>query len=210
MELDRVPLWRGDHVSIQQLIEDFARYHYLPRLSRPAVLVEAVRQGLGLLLWNQDSFAYAESYDEAGGRYRGLRGGEHVNLTESDLSGLVVKPDVAMRQLEAERPREPQGPEAPPPPGRDGPQPQPPGPTGSRAPKRYHGTVALDPLRPGAEAGRVAEEVIAHLAGLVGASVEVTLEIAATIPSGAPDQVVRTVTENSRTLKFKDSGFEQD
>jgi predicted AAA+ superfamily ATPase len=210
MELDRVPLWRGDHVSIQQLIEDFARYHYLPRLSRPAVLVEAVRQGLGLLLWNQDSFAYADSYDEAEARYRGLRGGEHVNLTEGDLSGLVVKPDVAMRQLEAERPREPQGPEAPPPPGRDGPQPQPPGPTGSRAPKRYHGTVALDPLRPGAEAGRVAEEVIAHLAGLVGASVEVTLEIAATIPSGAPDQVVRTVTENSRTLKFKDSGFEQD
>ena len=25
MELDRVPLWRGDHVEIQQLVEDFAR-----------------------------------------------------------------------------------------------------------------------------------------------------------------------------------------
>ena len=32
MELDRVPLWRGDHVSIRQLVEDFGRYLYLPRL----------------------------------------------------------------------------------------------------------------------------------------------------------------------------------
>ena len=35
MELDRVPLWRGDHVSIKQIVEDFARYLYLPRVKRP-------------------------------------------------------------------------------------------------------------------------------------------------------------------------------
>ena len=35
MELDRVPLWRGDHVAIKQLVEDFARYLYLPRLQGP-------------------------------------------------------------------------------------------------------------------------------------------------------------------------------
>src|SRR4029077_6836254 len=56
---------------------------------------------------------------------------------------------------------------------------------------------------------------LAHLcapvlpAGLVGSSVRVTLEIEAEIPQGAPDNVVRTVTENSRTLKFtSNSGFE--
>jgi hypothetical protein len=38
--------------------------------------------------------------------------------------------------------------------------------------------------------------------------VRVTLEIEAEIPQGAPDNVVRTVTENSRTLKFTGSGFE--
>jgi hypothetical protein len=38
MELDRVPLWRGDHVEIRQLVEDFARYLYLPRLKDPSVL----------------------------------------------------------------------------------------------------------------------------------------------------------------------------
>ena len=55
MELDRVPLWRGDHVAIKQLVEDFARYLYLPRLRDPAVLLEAIREGLRLLTWSQDS-----------------------------------------------------------------------------------------------------------------------------------------------------------
>jgi hypothetical protein len=50
--------------------------------------------------------------------------------------------------------------------------------------------------------------VIAHLSGLVGAQVKVTLEIDAQIPSGAPENVVRTVTENSRALKFTSQGFE--
>jgi BioD-like phosphotransacetylase family protein len=77
-------------------------------------------------------------------------------------------------------------------------------------PKRFHGTVTLDAARVGRDASRVAEEVIAHLTGLVGAKVTVTLEVEAQIPSGASDQVVRTVTENSRTLKFTSQGFEKD
>ena len=36
------------------------------------------------------------------------------------------------------------------------------------------------------------------------------LEIEANIPNGAPEKVVRTVTENSRTLKFEVSGFEEE
>ena len=49
-----------------------------------------------------------------------------------------------------------------------------------------------------------------HLVGLVGSEVTVTLEIGARIPTGAPPNVVRTVTENSRTLKFTSQGFEED
>ena len=41
------------------------------------------------------------------------------------------------------------------------------------------------------------------------AKVNITIEIEAEIPSGAPDNVVRTVTENCRTLKFDNSGFEE-
>ncbi len=32
----------------------------------------------------------------------------------------------------------------------------------------------------------------------------------ADLPDGAPEQVVRTVTENSRTLKFTTAGFERE
>lgn len=77
-------------------------------------------------------------------------------------------------------------------------------------PTRYHGTVRLDPARVGRDASRIADEVIAHLSGLVGASVAVTLEIEASIPNGASEQLVRTVTENSRTLKFESHGFEKE
>jgi hypothetical protein len=52
--------------------------------------------------------------------------------------------------------------------------------------------------------------VISHLSGLVGANVKVTLEIEAEIPQGAPENVVRTVTENARTLKFTNQGFEKE
>ena len=75
---------------------------------------------------------------------------------------------------------------------------------------RFHGAVALDATRVGRDAIQIVDEVIAHLAGLVGAHVTVTLEIQAEIPDGAPDQVVRTVTENSRTLNFTDQGFERE
>src|SRR5262249_5806782 len=81
---------------------------------------------------------------------------------------------------------------------------------GPKKPKRYHGAVSLDPARVGRDAGRVADEVIAHLVGLVGAKVRVTLEIEAEVPLGAPDQVVRAVTENGRTLRFTSQGFEDE
>jgi predicted AAA+ superfamily ATPase len=222
MELDRVPLWRGDHVSIKQLAEDFARYLYLPRLKAPAVQVGAIRDGIGLLTWSQESFGYADSWDEMAGRYRGLRGGQHVALSEDSLSGLLVRPEVAVRQQQAES-QPASGVTTGPPDGAGmtlplgaasngaatGPGATP-APGAAPGPKRFHGSVTLDPTRVGRDAGRIADEVIAHLAGLVGSSVKVTLEIEAEIPAGAPDNVMRTVTENSRTLKFTSHGFEKE
>jgi hypothetical protein len=90
--------------------------------------------------------------------------------------------------------------------GEGGTQP-PPAQTG---PKRFHGAAILDTTRVGRDAGRIADEVVAHLAGILGAKVRITLEIEAEIPTGAPDHVVRTVTENCRTLKFDSQGFEME
>lgn len=138
-----------------------------------------------------------------------------VNVTEENLPGLLVRPDVAGKQQEAERPPVSTAPlessegdaktteiagEADE------------GPAGTkiRKPKRFHGSVSLDPTRVGRDAGRIADEVISHLVGLMGSKVKVTLEIEAEIQTGAPESVVRTVTENSRTLKFTTQGFEQE
>jgi hypothetical protein len=55
----------------------------------------------------------------------------------------------------------------------------------------------------------IAASIVQHLAGLLDAKVKITLEIEADLPSGASDNVVRTVTENCRTLKFDSQGFEE-
>ncbi len=217
--LDGVPLWRGDHVQVRQLIEDFGRYLYLPRLAGPEVLIQTIRDGLELLTWQSETFAHAEGYDEVAGRYRGLRGGQAVSIS-SEGAGLLVKPELARRQMAevaaAEReaagvssgdPSSASGPDGDlpggvPAPGGEGQQ------RGSPRPRRFHGSVELDPARVGRDAGRIADEVIAHLVGLLGAEVEVTLEISAQVPEGVPEQVVRTVGENARTLKFRSHGFE--
>ena len=216
-ELDRVPLWRGDHVAIRQLVEDFATYLYLPRLAEPEVLARAVRDGVGLLTWQNDSFAYAEGFDEGAGRYRGLRAGQNVAVSADD-PGLVVKPDVAAAQMTREKasgasptptggdadPNRPTAPSG----GSPVPVPAPSPPPAPPPPRRFHGTVPLDPTRVGRDASRIAEEVVAHLTGLPGAEVTVTLEIEARLPQGASEAVVRIVSENSRTLHFTSHGFE--
>ena len=217
MELDRVPLWRGDHVSVSQLAEDFARYLYLPRLKEPEVLLRSIADGVSLITWEQESFAYAESFDEDAKRYRALRVQDRINLPDASAPGLLVKPAVARKQLNA----------VVPPPSKVGgngnggtgpsggvvspdPPPPPPPPPPPQLLKRFHGTVDLDATRVGRDASQIADEVIAHLAGLVGANVTVTLEIEAEIPDGAPEQVVRTVTENSNTLRFTNQAFERE
>jgi predicted AAA+ superfamily ATPase len=217
MELDRVPLWRGDHVPIKVLVEDFARYLYLPRLRNPDVLLTSVMDGLGLTTWRQDSFASADSYDEGAKRFRGLLCGRTRRLADADAPGVVVKSEAALRQIEAEKTpppvavdgKEPTGTDTTGFPATDGEPPLPPPPP-ARKPKRFHGSVALDPARMTSAAGVIAESVIAHLSALVGSNVKVTLEIEAEVPSGVPDNVVRIVTENGRTLKFTTHGFEEE
>lgn len=220
--LDEIPLWRGDRVEIRQLCDDFSRYLYLPRLISPAVLVNAIREGLGLLTWETDTYAFADSYDEAAKRYTGLRSGHNITITEYTPQGLLVKSSVARKQMDAEQP-------APQKPievtvsdgvtvndipegivGGKSNSPSTPSVAEDNKPRRYYGTVQLDPARVGRDASRIAEEVISHLVGLVGADVKVTLEIEANLPEGAPEQVVRIVTENGITLRFTSHGFEKE
>ena len=214
MDLDRVPLWRGNHVAIKQLVEDYARYPYLSRLKDSEVLLAAIRDGLGLLTWEQDSFAYADDWDEAAGRYRGLRAG--VQVGSLDPRGLLVKSEVAARQLaeeariaEEKKAEKTEGPGTRGGDVKEGERPQHKQPEPPRL-RRFHGSVAVDPTRVGRDAGRIAEEIVQHLVGLPRTDVEIHLEIQAHIPEGAPENVVRTVSENCKTLKFTSHGFERE
>jgi hypothetical protein len=113
---------------------------------------------------------------------------------------------VALRQHDADKAAAPGATATPAPPDISSPTPG--VPKTASSPNRFYGTVSLDSARTGRDAARIADEVIAHLSGLMGATVTVTLEIQAHVPNGVPDNVVRTVTENSRTLKFSSHGFE--
>src|SRR5262249_24654737 len=148
MELDKIPLWRGDHVAIKQTADDFARYLYLPRLKDPSVLVGAVRDGVSLLTWERETFALADSFDERAGRYRGRRGGQSIARADPDTPWLLAKPDAARRQLDADRAAKPAEPGTPATAGGGGSTATaPPGsPAGTPTltatqPKRFHGTV---------------------------------------------------------------------
>ncbi|MGB9687159.1 MAG: ATP-binding protein, partial [Rectinema subterraneum] len=278
-DMDAIPLWRGEHVSVRQLCDDYACYLYLTRLARPDTLIACIQSGLGLLTWEQDSFAWADAWDEQAQRYRGLRYSQNAQLLDPDNPGLLVKPEAALRQMQREsrparieiRPNESAlkpnetrtftlvafdidgrevrasqpawsatggtidehgtytaGPSV----GQhevhaelqglhaqatilisEDAHPEmretPPLPT-AILPKRFHGTVELDPERVGRDAGRIAEEIITHLAIQKNAKIKVTLEIEADLPQGADDSLVRTVMENARTLKFKSQGFERE
>jgi hypothetical protein len=226
MELDRIPLWRGDHVPVKQLAEDFARYLYLPRLRDAGVLRESIQKGLQPDNLYEQTFAYAEGFDSAKGRYLELKVREAVNVS-LDGPGFLVRPEAATKQLQAdqakaeERTRTTTEPttttsahdsstSTPVSPGADSSM----GGGVSVVQKttilrRFHGAVRLDPARLGRDAGRIAEEVVQHLAGLVDAEVEVTLEVSVNLPEGVPEPIVRTVTENCRTLRFREYGFEE-
>jgi hypothetical protein len=189
------------------------RYVYLPRLANPEVLASAISQGIRMLTWRQDSFAYAERFDEVAKRYAGLICGEVAQISPEN-PGLLVRPEVATAQLNSEiedAPTPSQGlaPGAP----AEGTEPdnaQPETTREHRRLRRFHGTAHLSPARVGRDAAQIAEEVISHLAGQQGAEITVILEIDARLPEGASDQVIRVVTENSKSLRFTSHGFEEE
>jgi predicted AAA+ superfamily ATPase len=225
MKLDQIPLWRGGNaVRVSQLAEDFASYLYLPRLCDTETLLDAIRDGVSLMTWEREGFAYADSYDEAHGRYVGLRGGEQV--IQVALSGLVVRSDTALAQMQADAARDKKDTQPLPAfivgaPGGDGYpstatqtapgiREQPASmPIVAQLPTRFHGSVRLDPARPGRDAEQIIREVIQHLTSIVGSEVTLTLEIAAASEDGFGENTVRTVSENCRTLKFSAFGFEE-
>ena len=214
MDLDTAlrAVWDKGHVSVGDLWRYYCRYPYLGRLRDRRVLEGALRSALDEMMWELDGFALAESYDQTTGTYRGLATHTQGSIGTLTDSVLVVHPKVAQHpdppatsSADAALSASPVG-------TRTVPVSTP----GARSPvaarpenRRFFGVAKVDPERYGREFTRLAQEVLQHLAG-EGVSLEVTVEITATRSDGFAADKVRIVTENARTLKFDQYGFEDE
>ena len=215
-------LWReGDRIDLKRLWEYMAQYLYLPRLKNAEVLLSAISDGVASTVW-MENFAYAEGWDEAKQRYLNLKAGERIN-PRIGTQNFLVKAEIALKQIESERSEKQKTNTIEPGTGSSNSKTDPSALDCTKSDrdtnksieilktlslKRFHGTVDLDALRINRDTAQIANEVIQHLTRLNGVQVKITLEIEASIPDGAPDDVVRTVMENCRTLKFDNQAFE--
>ena len=160
------------------------------------------------LHWALEAFALAVGYDETAGRYVGLwlpdARTPAPGVTDSLL---VVRPEIATKQVDDERVPEPAPGPGPTP---VVPVPVPPGPSPVEDHlRRFYGVKTLDPDRIALDFKNIADEVLSHLRDSPSTTVTVRIEIEATDADGFDEGKVRTVGENARTLKFEQSGFEE-
>ena len=211
MELDQW-LWKDrDSIEIRQLWNYLTSYCYLPRLRDVNVLLDTIKKGV----MEKDGFAIAETFD--GNRYTNLK--IRDNLFEVPLYALIVKKEVAEKQLELEKAEEHKNKEHEK--------------TGNTAdsinlssedtseelqqsiipstPKNRHFSmdVPLDSVRINKDVSTYMDEILSHLMNLPGARVDIRLDVDIEVPDGTPSNVVTTVSENCRTLKIDNFHFEE-
>lgn len=225
MSLDDL-LWRdANDIQVKKLWEYLSTYCYLPRLSSYTVLEEAICQGLA----SEEYFGIAAAYSPEKGRYVDLKFNQTVfGINQSDL---LVKPGVAFDQKrKEEKEREAangntgsgnnaggqtensgnsgdgtgssSGSGATGETGTGGTTPQP-----TAANKHFFMSAKLDNTRVNRDINNYVHEIIQHLMAVDGATVELKLEVEVEAENGIPSSTVRTVSENCRTLKITDFGF---
>lgn len=219
MELDNL-LWKDDnHIQVKKLWEYLTTYCYLPRLANYSVLEATIRTGVA----SDESFAIASGIN--GERYSELK----YNATVPDVypSDYLVKVLTALKQInqdnQAKAEQQGQG-------GasipfiytnagtggtsmvREG--------TGSGDPvvtptpvaandTRFFMSVKLDNTRVIRDLQKYLDEIITHLSSVDRCEVELSLEVTAQAADGFPQGTVRTVSENCRTLRVDNFGFEK-
>lgn len=202
--------WKQDakDVGAMDVWEKTCCYLYLPRLQNEATYKNALLLGSS----SKDFFAFA--YSKTDGRYSGFSYGTYTDMA-LDSSLLLIEPKHAVEVESQYRPavpsttggdsKEPQGKLAP---GGHAPTGQT---TGGKQllKKRFFGNIELDPVRAKYDFGQIADEVLQHFVERADTKVKITIEIQAESATGFNDSVQRTVRENSKALKFKNSEFEE-
>lgn len=227
LAISKVPqIWKDGHVSLGALWGLYSQYPYMPRLRDRSVLAAGI---VDLpLIWQTDAFALATGYDESEGRYIGLwTPGDTALPPAATDSLLLVRPDVAVSQRAVE-----QAGATPLAPGGDGDSGATAAPSAESGAsttladsgtsgqsvvekalekalkKRFYGVKTLNADKYAIDFRNIAEEIVTHLRE-PGTDLTVRIEIEATKLDGFDESAVRTVSENARTLKFDQSGFEE-
>ena len=206
MELDNL-LWKDDdHIQVKKLWEYLTTYCYLPRLANYSVLEATIRAGVA----SDESFALASSISD--GRYTELK----YNKTISDVypTDYLVKVVIALKQLHQDAQKDGDsgsdnggvGGNGPDNGGNGGIVPPPPQPATDT---RFFMHVKLDNTRVIRDLQRYIDEVISHLNTVDDCEVELSLEVNANAAGGFPQPIVRTISENCRTLHVDDFGFDK-
>lgn len=220
MSLDELLWTEVNHIQVKKLWEYLSTYCYLPRLSSYSVLEEAITQGLV----SDEYFGIAAAYSEEKERYIDLKINQTVfTINQSDL---LVKPEFALEQKRKEERERAEnaggsgtgisagqgagitgggqtGSETSATGGSNNDQ-TPPAVTN----KHFYMSVKLDNTRVNRDINNYVQEIIQHLMAVNGAEVELKLEVEVEAPEGIPSSTVRTVSENCRTLKVSDFGFD--
>lgn len=215
MSLDDL-LWKDSNdIAVKKLWEYLSTYCYLPRLANYSVLEDAIARGLA----SDEYFALAAAYSN--NRYVDLKYNQTVfSINQSDL---LVKTNVALKQIVAEKKEEPvtpinpngggvqpEGPSGVSPSGGTGTQTTPSGGGATKATNtHFFMSAKLDTTRVNRDVNNYVQEIIQHLMAVDGSDVELTLEVSVKAPDGIPSDVVRTVSENCRTLKITNFGFDE-
>lgn len=215
MSLDDL-LWKDSNdIAVKKLWEYLSTYCYLPRLANYSVLEDAIARGLA----SDEYFALAAAYSN--NRYVDLKYNQTVfSISQSDL---LVKTNVALKQIVAEKKEEPvtpinpnsggvqpEGPSGVSPSGGTGTQTTPSGGGATKATNtHFFMSAKLDTTRVNRDVNNYVQEIIQHLMAVDGSDVELILEVSVKAPDGIPSNVVRTVSENCRTLKITNFGFDE-
>ncbi len=213
LAIGKVPqIWKDGHVSLGALWGLYSQYPYMPRLRDRRVLDEGI---VDLpMIWQTDAFALAAGYEETSARYIGLWTPEdRAPAPVATDSLLLVRPDIAAKQRETEVPNSVEEVVAElvqtnniasiKPSARSDvsfPNPR----------TRFYGVKTLNTEKIALDFKNIADEVLAHLRTDANTHLTVRIEIEATNKSGFGEKSIRIVSENAHTLRFDQSGFEED
>ena len=197
------------HIEVATLLDWFASYVYLSRLRDDATLTLAIEK---LIANIEAPVAFAQSFDEGSDEYEGVSLWS-ANLGSSIADGLLVWRNVLPEREtagETEGAGTVAGAGGAPATGA-GEQPGE-GAAAPGTPRRFFGSIPLDPDKAGLQVAKIAEEILFELSRADGATVKLTLEIEASSPAGYPDDVVDVVRSNVRDLKLDtgEVGFEEE